>query len=121
MGAQIVPSTKRGVYCFRIHGQIYHMTSHPHPAEAGGENTNTTHFNNIITHIRHVSRDLRSFTGNDTLFEIARATPGHTARLSDMAQRGQERRAEETEEQRNRRLTVKGQRSQHIRAEETEE
>ncbi|GBO25302.1 hypothetical protein AVEN_224354-1 [Araneus ventricosus] len=38
-----------------------------------------------------------------------------------MAQRGQERRAEETEEQRNRRLVVKGQRSQHIRAEETEE
>ncbi|GBM53241.1 hypothetical protein AVEN_14255-1 [Araneus ventricosus] len=58
---------------------------------------------------------------NDALFEIARATPGHTARLSDMAQRGQEKRAEETEEQRNRRLAVKGQRSQHIRAEETEE
>ncbi|GBM21908.1 hypothetical protein AVEN_11308-1 [Araneus ventricosus] len=94
MGAQIVPSTKRGAYCFRIHGQIYHRTSHPHPAEAGG---------------------------NDALFEIARATPGHTARLSDMAQRGQERRAEETEEQRNRRLAVKGRRSQHIRAEETEE
>ncbi|GBM76530.1 hypothetical protein AVEN_73510-1 [Araneus ventricosus] len=36
-----------------------HRTSHLHPTEAGGENTNTTHFNNIITHIRHVSRDLR--------------------------------------------------------------
>ncbi|GBO29170.1 hypothetical protein AVEN_107391-1 [Araneus ventricosus] len=31
-------------------------------AEAGGENTNTTHFNNIITHIRHVSRDLRYYS-----------------------------------------------------------
>ncbi|GBM44733.1 hypothetical protein AVEN_103196-1 [Araneus ventricosus] len=38
-----------------------------------------------------------------------------------MAQRGQERRAEETEEQRNRRLVVMGQRSQQRRAEETEE
>ncbi|GBN05996.1 hypothetical protein AVEN_255998-1 [Araneus ventricosus] len=35
MGAQIVPSTGRGEYCFRIHGQIYHRTSHLHPAEAG--------------------------------------------------------------------------------------
>ncbi|GBM38703.1 hypothetical protein AVEN_190264-1 [Araneus ventricosus] len=43
------------------------------------------------------------------------------SRLSDMAQRGQERRAEETEEQRNGRLAVMGQRSQHRRAEETEE
>ncbi|GBO12619.1 hypothetical protein AVEN_7136-1 [Araneus ventricosus] len=41
---------------------IYHRTSHPHAAEAGGENTNTTHFNNIITHIRHVSRDLRYYS-----------------------------------------------------------
>ncbi|GBM58945.1 hypothetical protein AVEN_65634-1 [Araneus ventricosus] len=41
-------------YCFRIHGQIYHRTSHLHPAEAGDENTNTTHFYNIITHIRHL-------------------------------------------------------------------
>ncbi|GBM87692.1 hypothetical protein AVEN_223654-1 [Araneus ventricosus] len=61
-GAQIIPSTGRGAYCFRIHGQIYHRTSHPHSAEAGGENTNTTHFNNIITHIRHVSRDLRYYS-----------------------------------------------------------
>ncbi|GBO16349.1 hypothetical protein AVEN_61507-1 [Araneus ventricosus] len=61
MGAQIVPSTGRGAYCFRIHGQIYHRTSHLHPDEAGGENTNTKHFNNIITHIRHVSRDLSGF------------------------------------------------------------
>ncbi|GBM64276.1 hypothetical protein AVEN_47232-1 [Araneus ventricosus] len=38
-----------------------------------------------------------------------------------MAQRGQERRSEETEEQRNRRLAVMGQRSQKRRAEETEE
>ncbi|GBL98735.1 ATP-dependent RNA helicase DHX33 [Araneus ventricosus] len=38
-----------------------------------------------------------------------------------MAQRGQERRAEETEEQRNRRLAVMGQRSQQRRAVETEE
>ncbi|GBM99423.1 Nose resistant to fluoxetine protein 6 [Araneus ventricosus] len=36
MGAQIVPSTWRGAYCFRIHGQIYHRTSHLHPDEAGG-------------------------------------------------------------------------------------
>ncbi|GBM11749.1 hypothetical protein AVEN_75687-1 [Araneus ventricosus] len=43
------------------------------------------------------------------------------SRLSDMAQRRQERRAEETEEQRNRRLAVMGQRSQQRRAEETEE
>ncbi|GBN49661.1 hypothetical protein AVEN_263022-1 [Araneus ventricosus] len=43
------------------------------------------------------------------------------SRLSDMAQRGQDRRAEETEEQRNRRLAVMGQRSQQRRAEETEE
>ncbi|GBM83192.1 hypothetical protein AVEN_262675-1 [Araneus ventricosus] len=35
MGAQIVPSTGRGAYCCRIHGQIYHRTSHLHPAEAG--------------------------------------------------------------------------------------
>ncbi|GBN52853.1 hypothetical protein AVEN_132727-1 [Araneus ventricosus] len=62
MGAQIVPSTGRGAYCFRIHGQIYHRTSHLHPDEAGGENTNTTHFNNIITHIRHASRDLRYYS-----------------------------------------------------------
>ncbi|GBO21147.1 hypothetical protein AVEN_29829-1 [Araneus ventricosus] len=46
----------------QIHGQIYHRTSHLHPDEAGGENTNTTHFNNIITHIRHVSRDLRYYS-----------------------------------------------------------
>ncbi|GBO07258.1 hypothetical protein AVEN_231498-1 [Araneus ventricosus] len=45
---------------FRI--QIYHRTSHLHPAVAGGENTNTTHFNNLITHIRHVSRDLRYYS-----------------------------------------------------------
>ncbi|GBN27080.1 hypothetical protein AVEN_250648-1 [Araneus ventricosus] len=36
--------------------------SHLHPAEAGRENTNTTHFNNIMTHIRHVSRDLRCYS-----------------------------------------------------------
>ncbi|GBN66414.1 hypothetical protein AVEN_231727-1 [Araneus ventricosus] len=35
-GAQIVPSTGRGAYCFRIHGQIYHRISHLHPAEEGG-------------------------------------------------------------------------------------
>ncbi|GBN03667.1 hypothetical protein AVEN_70981-1 [Araneus ventricosus] len=40
------------------------------------------------------------------------------SRLSDMAQRGKERRAEE---QRNSRLAVMGQRSQQRRAEETEE
>ncbi|GBO43652.1 hypothetical protein AVEN_220746-1 [Araneus ventricosus] len=49
MGEQIAPSIGRGAYCFRIHGQIYHRTSHLHPDEAGGESTNTTHFNNIIT------------------------------------------------------------------------
>ncbi|GBM71229.1 hypothetical protein AVEN_13720-1 [Araneus ventricosus] len=43
------------------------------------------------------------------------------SRLSDMAQRGQERRAEETEEQRNSRLAVMGQRSQERRAEGTDE
>ncbi|GBN15279.1 hypothetical protein AVEN_159826-1 [Araneus ventricosus] len=43
------------------------------------------------------------------------------SRLSDMAQRGQERRAEETEEQRNRRLAVMAQRGQERRAEETDE
>ncbi|GBL67594.1 hypothetical protein AVEN_39511-1 [Araneus ventricosus] len=43
------------------------------------------------------------------------------SRLSDMAQRGQERRAEETEEQRNRRLAVMAQRGQERRAVETEE
>ncbi|GBM23175.1 hypothetical protein AVEN_147089-1 [Araneus ventricosus] len=32
---------RRGAYCFRIHGQIYHRTSHLHPTEAEGENTNT--------------------------------------------------------------------------------
>ncbi|GFU90410.1 uncharacterized protein TNCV_1328641 [Trichonephila clavipes] len=41
MGAQIVPPAVcvcvRGVYCFRIHGQIYHRTSHLHPAQAGEE------------------------------------------------------------------------------------
>ncbi|GBO02726.1 hypothetical protein AVEN_236518-1 [Araneus ventricosus] len=48
----------RGAYCSRIHGQIYHRTSHLHPAEAGGENI-TSHFSNIITDIRHMSRDLK--------------------------------------------------------------
>ncbi|GBN15035.1 hypothetical protein AVEN_246629-1, partial [Araneus ventricosus] len=38
-----------------------------------------------------------------------------------MAQHGQERRAEETEEQRNSRLAVMGQGSQQRRAEETKE
>ncbi|GBL72244.1 hypothetical protein AVEN_254794-1, partial [Araneus ventricosus] len=38
-----------------------------------------------------------------------------------MAQRGQKRRAEETEEQRNRRLAVMAQRGQERRAEETDE
>ncbi|GBO12560.1 hypothetical protein AVEN_13981-1 [Araneus ventricosus] len=42
-------------------------------------------------------------------------------RLSDMAQSGQVRRAEETEEQRKRRLAEMGQGSQQRRAEETEE
>ncbi|GBL82367.1 hypothetical protein AVEN_252524-1 [Araneus ventricosus] len=37
MGAQNVPPTGTGAYCFRIHGQIYHRTSHLHTAEAGGE------------------------------------------------------------------------------------
>ncbi|GBM28947.1 hypothetical protein AVEN_232040-1 [Araneus ventricosus] len=37
MGAQIVPPTGRGAYCFRIRGQIYHRTSNLHPAEAGDE------------------------------------------------------------------------------------
>ncbi|GBN59728.1 hypothetical protein AVEN_99116-1 [Araneus ventricosus] len=39
------------------------------------------------------------------------------SRLSDMAQRGQERRAEETEEQRNRQLVIMAQRGQERRAE----
>ncbi|GBN59076.1 hypothetical protein AVEN_224864-1 [Araneus ventricosus] len=43
------------------------------------------------------------------------------SRLAVMAQRGQERRAEETEEQRNSRLAVMGQRSQERRAEGTDE
>ncbi|GBO03412.1 hypothetical protein AVEN_172180-1 [Araneus ventricosus] len=43
------------------------------------------------------------------------------SRLSDMTQHGQERRAEETEEQRNSRLSEKVQRGQQRRAEETEE
>ncbi|GFY00052.1 helitron_like_N domain-containing protein [Trichonephila clavipes] len=36
MDAQIVPPAVcgRGAYCFRIHGQIYHRTSHLHPAQA---------------------------------------------------------------------------------------
>ncbi|GBN14871.1 hypothetical protein AVEN_209416-1, partial [Araneus ventricosus] len=38
-----------------------------------------------------------------------------------MAQRGQDRRTEETEEQRNRRLAVMAQRGQERRAEETDE
>ncbi|GFY40915.1 helitron_like_N domain-containing protein [Trichonephila inaurata madagascariensis] len=37
MGAQIVPPAGRGAYCFRIHGQIYHRTSHLHPVQAGEE------------------------------------------------------------------------------------
>ncbi|GBN10281.1 hypothetical protein AVEN_98099-1 [Araneus ventricosus] len=52
---------------------------------------------------------------------VARTEEQRNSRLSDMAQRGQERRAEETEEQRNRRSAVMGQRSQQRRAEETEE
>ncbi|GFY79501.1 helitron_like_N domain-containing protein [Trichonephila inaurata madagascariensis] len=35
MGAQIVPPAGRGAYCFRIHGQIYHRTSHLHLVQAG--------------------------------------------------------------------------------------
>ncbi|GFU72650.1 helitron_like_N domain-containing protein [Trichonephila clavipes] len=38
MGAQIVPPAGRGACCFRIHGQIYHRTSHLHPAQAGEKN-----------------------------------------------------------------------------------
>ncbi|GFY69201.1 uncharacterized protein TNIN_141521 [Trichonephila inaurata madagascariensis] len=37
MGTQIVPPAGRGTFCFRIHGQIYHRTSHLHPAQAGEE------------------------------------------------------------------------------------
>ncbi|GFT40725.1 ATP-dependent DNA helicase [Trichonephila clavipes] len=43
MGTQIEPPAVcvcvcgRGVYCFRIHGQIYHRTSHLHPDQAGEE------------------------------------------------------------------------------------
>ncbi|GFY37560.1 uncharacterized protein TNIN_28661 [Trichonephila inaurata madagascariensis] len=37
MGSQTVPPAGRGAYCFRIHGQIYHRTSHLHPAQAGEE------------------------------------------------------------------------------------
>ncbi|GFS63321.1 helitron_like_N domain-containing protein [Trichonephila inaurata madagascariensis] len=36
-GAQVVPPAGRGAYCFRIHGQIYHRTSHLHTAQAGEE------------------------------------------------------------------------------------
>ncbi|GBO09405.1 hypothetical protein AVEN_87146-1, partial [Araneus ventricosus] len=43
------------------------------------------------------------------------------SRLAVMGQRSQQRRAEETEEQRNSRLAVMGQRGQQRRAEETEE
>ncbi|GBO16927.1 hypothetical protein AVEN_158416-1 [Araneus ventricosus] len=60
------------------------------------------------------------YLGNDALFEIP-ATPGHTARLSDMAQRGQERRAEKQKSKKEIDDISKGQRSQYIRAEETEE
>ncbi|GFV76525.1 helitron_like_N domain-containing protein [Trichonephila clavipes] len=38
MGAQIVPPSARGAYCFRIHGQIYHSNSYLHPAQAVEEN-----------------------------------------------------------------------------------
>ncbi|GFX33355.1 uncharacterized protein TNCV_812171 [Trichonephila clavipes] len=31
MAVQMVPPAGRGAYCFRIHGQIYHRTSHLHP------------------------------------------------------------------------------------------
>ncbi|GFV82384.1 helitron_like_N domain-containing protein [Trichonephila clavipes] len=37
MAAQIVLPAGRGAYCFRIHGLIYHRTSHLHPAQAGEE------------------------------------------------------------------------------------
>ena len=33
MGAQIADSHGRGPYCFRVHGQIHHNTSHAHPVE----------------------------------------------------------------------------------------
>lgn len=33
MGAQIEEYATHGPYCFRIHGQIYHTTSHLHPQE----------------------------------------------------------------------------------------
>ncbi|GBL73712.1 hypothetical protein AVEN_51444-1 [Araneus ventricosus] len=53
--------------------------------------------------------------------ELLKLKKKEAADCPTMAQRGQERRAEETEEQRNRRLAVMGQRSQQRRAEETEE
>ena len=31
MGAQVATPPGRGPYCFRVHGQIYHHTSHLHP------------------------------------------------------------------------------------------
>lgn len=37
MGAQIVPHAGKGPYCFRIHGQIYHRTSHLLPPQLGEE------------------------------------------------------------------------------------
>ncbi|GBL71784.1 hypothetical protein AVEN_175399-1 [Araneus ventricosus] len=55
--------------------------------------------------------------GNDALFDIARVTPGHVL----MAQRGQKRREEESEEQRNRGLSDMAQRGQKRKAEQTEE
>ncbi|GFV93155.1 helitron_like_N domain-containing protein [Trichonephila clavipes] len=33
MGAHIVPLAGRGAFCFRTNGQIYHRTSHLHPAQ----------------------------------------------------------------------------------------
>ncbi|XP_035233479.1 uncharacterized protein LOC118205294 [Stegodyphus dumicola] len=37
MGANIEMPTGSGPYCFRIHGAIYHRTSHLHPPHAGQE------------------------------------------------------------------------------------
>ncbi|GBM46330.1 hypothetical protein AVEN_195279-1 [Araneus ventricosus] len=83
MSAQIVPSTGRGAYCFRIHGQIYHRTSHLHAAEAG-----------VPKRKRGITGDAASRWEAIRKRErrVVETEEERSRRLSTMAQRGQDRR-----------------------------
>lgn len=41
-GAQVTPPLGTGTYCFRIHSQIHHNTSHLHPSKVGTKSSTST-------------------------------------------------------------------------------